>query len=307
MKNLSLPDFSFDKQTGLSLGASLVYVAYMIEAGELPLLIRFTILLLMLYQLLVRPIRLFWFIWLIVFVLLAIPVLWLRFDLANHHYVLTYLALAFFVSSAGTSTAIPENIAANARWMLVLILGFATLHRLLSPTFPDGSYIGFMLSKGGFFSYITDWFSPARQAIEQNQALLNRLSEHSLTPHEAVVLQPPVPYFGWVTKGIVWMMLVVEVWLGLAVLLAPGQTFTHLSLLAFVGILSVMRQELEFISILTLVGYAVSDDEKNLSKVYLLLIPFLPRRQFYWPYFRFNIAKNPLSSIGYTTQQSTKK
>jgi hypothetical protein len=193
-------------------------------------------------------------------------------DMANHHFLLTYASLALAVSLSGSPEERHACLRTNARWLLVALMGVATLQRLLQPTFMGGGFIGYELATGGFCRPILTAFPHAAEIMAENRGLSEALRR--LPPGElgSVTLAPPFPGFELVTMSFVVAILAIEAWICLTLLLFPRKLLPHLSILVFAGTLAVLRQELTFISVVCMLGLFGSDPERKvLRAVYGIL------------------------------------
>ena len=176
-------------------------------------------------------------------------------DVPNHHWMMTYLssAIALCVWFSPTAGRCVDDLQSNARWFLVVLMGFATVQKLLSPHFMDGTYIGFEIVRGGFASPLLMWIPQAQEIVGANADLVTQL--HSAHPSElkSVTLEPYVQT-RWISFGFVYSILAIEFWLFASMLTMPKRLITHFSLMAFALSLSVLRQEFTFISVVCALG-----------------------------------------------------
>ena len=93
----------------------------------------------------------YWF-GLTTFLVVNHSLLWSTLD--NHKYLETYWCLAIGISRISFVT--PKALALNARWLIGLCFLFATVWKLSTPEFLDGSFFRFVLLSDGRFSGFTD-------------------------------------------------------------------------------------------------------------------------------------------------------
>jgi len=197
-------------------------------------------------------------------------------DVPNHHWMMTYLSAAIAVSVLSTSkdaTRI-ENLQTNTRWLVIVLMGFATLQKLLSTNFINGTYIGFELARGGFAGPLLKRIPGIGDLVTENADLVQQL--HT-TPPEVLeqVSLTPFPSFALVAYGFTASILLIEGWLFLGVWLFPKRLITHLSLIAFIVTLTVLRQEVTFISVVCTLGLMSCGVEKpRLRACYALMAIF---------------------------------
>ncbi len=195
-------------------------------------------------------------------------------DVPNHHWMMTYLAITIAIVVNFNGSNAKGNVLdlrANVRWLLVVLMFFATMQKLASPDFMSGSYIGFEMVRGGFASpalKLTD----AQSTIDANTELIDKL--HAKHPGELneVTLTPPVPFFDYFVYGFTILILAKEAWLFLAFLRFPDWWLTQLSLIAFATVLAVLRQEFTFISVVCTMGYlSCRPEQTRLRGIYTTL------------------------------------
>ncbi len=159
----------------------------------------------------------------------------------NHHFVLLYLSILLALNG-------PDRVA--ARWLYAALMLFATLQKVASPSFRDGSFMAWLTVDGGLCEGpltllgLEPWFAHNRALITER-------------PLETHVLAGPLQGL-WLWGLVVsWGIIAVEAVLsGLAT--RGGRGFAGLSI-AFVVLLPFVRTELVFTSTLAvLTGIALS-------------------------------------------------
>lgn len=205
-----------------------------------------------------------WFsIWPLVTAGLAAGILARPLDVPNHHWMMTYLSAAISLSTlfARDHQERLENLRSNARWLLVVLMAFATAQKLLSPQFMDATYIGFELTRGGFASPLLKLVPHSREIIEANAQLVEQL--HTTPPAELpqVTLRSPFPALPWLAYGFTASIVLMEFWLCATMWLIPRRLITHLSLIAFAFTLAFLRQEFTFISVVCTLGLLACGSE----------------------------------------------
>ena len=177
-------------------------------------------------------------------------------EVANHHFVLTYLALGALLMERAAASERDAIAFAQARWMLVAIMGLAVLQKLLSPSFMDGSFVTFMLAKGEFLKPAS--MVPAMgDVFDANDAAHAALRASDPLRGGAVALTAP-PGIGWVTWILVAAILVGEAAIALLVAFVPRHPLSRLSLLGMVLVTATIRSELEFLGVVSLLGFGLS-------------------------------------------------
>ncbi len=195
-----------------------------------------------------------WFTWAGVFAVMLAGFVMRPLDVPNHHVMLTYVAAA----AALALTAKPEDheplLRANARWFIVALMSLATLHRLLSADFLNGSYVAFESARGGFLTPLLPLWGDAEAVAAANDAAIDAFRATPPDAAESVTLTPLTPSPTLVTFVFAAAMLAIEAWVALVMWRFPHRLIAHLSVWFFVASLSVIRQEMTFITVLCAVG-----------------------------------------------------
>ena len=184
-------------------------------------------------------------------------------DVPNHHFMMSYLGAAMVLVFAGPKETWQECMMRNARWMLVVLMAFATVHKVVSPTFRDGSYLGYEIVRGGFGDPVLSLFGDIREVTAENDRLIKEFRQTPPTEIESIQLKPPVPNLQQVAYGFALSILAIELWLCLGFLFAPNWLLSHLSLLSFILSLGVLRQEFTFISVVCAMGLMACNSDRS--------------------------------------------
>jgi hypothetical protein len=174
---------------------------------------------------------------------------------ANHHFVLTWASLAMALSLSAPIDTRAGLVRHNARWLLVAIMGFATLHKLISGAFMDGSFLGAGIAAGAFAEPVVGFCAGCAEAMARNQEAIGAFRATLPEPGATITLIDPIANLLIVARVFGASILLVEVALFAAFVLAPRARATHLLLLAFAVGLGVIRQELTFISVVAVLGF----------------------------------------------------
>jgi hypothetical protein len=204
---------------------------------------------------------------------------------ANHHHLATWLALAVTLAALARDDPAPP-LAESARWLFAGVMGFAALHKLLSPDYRDGSFLGFLIARGGLLEPILVHLDQPASLLGTNAAAVDSFLAAPPTPGGTLALAPP---FGHAELAVIartasWAIVVVEAAFAVAAALRPRSPWLHGALLAFLAALAVTRRELVFLSLLAALGLAMlATTPSRLRWAYLALVvavaPFALRRQ----------------------------
>ena len=195
----------------------------------------------------------YWHTWLIPFGFLAYHLCMDPYGRANHHFALLYVCLAMACCLSATPNQREHLVGVNARWLLIGIMGFATMHKVLSPEFLDGSYTGFLLATGSIGRFVSNIVAldDILPIIELNRSLIDTLADMREDKVATVHLRPIGEHFRIFAYGFTALTLISEGWLFLCYAFWPDHKLAPWSALAFAATLAFIRPELIFIAILT--------------------------------------------------------
>ena len=213
--------------------------------------------------------------WVVVLGSLLVTIAQRPIDVPNHHYVMTYVAIVFILVSTARDSDRLALLQENARWMLIVLMAFATVQKALQPTFRDGSYLAYELARGGFAGPLVPLMGEPGKKMRANDKLINEFRDKDPREVESVQLQKPIENFRMLAYGFAILIIGIELWLAAGMWLAPHWLLTHLSLIAFIVTLAVLRQEFTFISVVSLMGVMATDvDRQKLRLTYAVLAVF---------------------------------
>lgn len=214
-----------------------------------------------------------WF-WSVVGLLCGVGLVHAPLFAANHHYLATYLALAFALSMMDRRDS-ANVIAQNSRWLLVGAMAFATLQKLLSPSYRDGSFLGLLITKGAFFEPLVVHIDAAASLLGRNAVQVAHFFAQAPNHEDTLALTPP-PLLELLSSGGSLLIVVFEGVLAIGVALRPRANWLHMALLVFFVALALMRQELVFLSLLiALVITMLCEVPSRWRWGYLLLLLFV--------------------------------
>ena len=179
----------------------------------------------------------------------------------NHHFLAGYLGLATGLVVGGQGAGWQAQWACNARWLLVGVMGFATLQKLLSPEYLRGEFWAYFLSLGmaGKLVFATGLWDGAVEVFRENRNGLAVFVAGDPAVGGEVVLAEPFPYFRTVVMGLTWVVVVIEAMIAVAFASGrAGARWPHYLLIGFVGALILVRPEVEFAAILLALGAIVA-------------------------------------------------
>ncbi|MBW2314358.1 MAG: hypothetical protein JRH10_09220 [Deltaproteobacteria bacterium] len=137
----------------------------------------------------------------------------------NHAYLLAYWCLAVAFSLGARD--VPGALARNARVLVGLVFAFATLWKILSPDYLDGSFLGATLLLDPRFEGATRWFAGiSLEDLEAHRAVL-RAHVDGLQPAAVAGLEL-AHRFSWMATGATLWTVAIEALLAV-VFLWPGE------------------------------------------------------------------------------------
>ncbi|MEM9283420.1 MAG: hypothetical protein AAGA96_16475 [Verrucomicrobiota bacterium] len=214
-----------------------------------------------------------WWTWAVVAFALLVAIIMRPIDVPNHHYMLFYTALGLSVCLGAPPERRMELLQVNFRWIVVALMGIATLQRLVQPTFMSGDYLALETAMGGFAWPILKLFPEQVAIAEANKDLVSQLRSAPPSELASVTLTSPVPALPLVAKGFMVMILAIEAWVCLLMWRFPKHWLTHVSIMAFGATLAVLRQELTFISVLCLLGLLACDpSSRRIRTAYAVIV-----------------------------------
>ena len=193
------------------------------------------------------------------------------FSLPNHFFV--FFAITLIIVLYEDLNVAKENF----RWLFIVLMGFATIHKLAEPTFINGDFVGFMMAKGGFFYHIINsgLFSELKQSIIDNNHQISYLMKSDPVESRAVILDIPSISFNLVVNIFSYLIIIGELVLTLLFVFLPSKKYTLFFLWVFINSIVFITVELEFISTLLFIGLILCpNDFKLLNKSYGLSFLF---------------------------------
>ena len=219
------------------------------------------------------------FVWcLLLAVLMTLSVLLQFYTIANHGFVIAYLATALVIAFACPDD---EKGAGHLRWfclvMLSLLMGLALIQKLTLTYYMQGNLIGSYVMQGEMFQValslvIPDWADIAHR---------NRFAQATLLeagPATMTAVAVSVPLLAkYASLFLTYVALLAQFLLELALLLHRRLgIWLHVVLIGFVLVIYASRNENVFLSLNCLTGYGITNDEtKAARKWYVALAVYL--------------------------------
>ena len=222
--------------------------------------------------------------WVIITASMAYVLFEVPYRLGNHHFVLCYIGLAMVLCAGKDTARFLADIRENFRWFLVAIMAIATLHRLLSPTFLDGSFLALMFARGAFFQALFALFEGTEAAFLANNEAMWMVGRTYPAIASPTTLQAPFAGFELVSRALVILIFAGELAIATAFAFFRSPWIRHGALFPFALTLGVVRSEFVFAAILCLFGLGQCEPSQTfLRRAYALLAVVLAASVFFSP------------------------
>ncbi len=215
----------------------------------------------------------FRYFWLALALFLTTYLLWEWPGPGNHLYVFVYMCLILFFTLSNDPGHRLHLMQTNFTLLFVLILLMAVLQKAITPGYLDGTINAFWLVNSGYFKPLYFLSSSWTAVADGNYELLNHYYNETPMAVGPMVLQSPVNNLRLWGKILAWVIIAGELALPLLFLFKRSFTLKHMSLLLFIAITFLTRQESVFLSLLCIIGIAQVMPEKNWVRwCYILLL-----------------------------------
>lgn len=221
--------------------------------------------------------------WLIIASIVLVGDLYNWFSIDNHKYLLAYWCLAICFSLR--SSDIREALRINARLLIGLCFLFATIWKIFSPDFLNGTAFHYFLLSDGRFANVVDLIGGlSKQILRENRLAISDLSA-AMSNLESVVLQDS---FGVIVLSKVFTFWggIIEALVAIAFLLPKGNWLSKirdLFLLTFVITTYAIAPVMGFGWTLIIMGISQADTTlKNIRLYYILAFILLQIYLFPW-------------------------
>lgn len=187
---------------------------------------------------------------------------------ANHYFVLVYLVVAILVYLIYQKK--DELLTFHMRCILAIVLFLGGLHKLLEPSFVNGSFFMYQINMGVFLKPFASLFSDWSEATVEN--LKTHKEIQNLIPSENIqhTLKAPVNDLKKISLIFTWGAILMELSAGILIGLFPKKNISHFFLILTILSVFIFRLETGFLSLLAAMGLILSPS-KNYSIFYLFL------------------------------------
>lgn len=169
----------------------------------------------------------------------------------NHLFTLFFLSLLLF--HADNEKYFRDNL----RWIFIVVMGFASMHKVLNPNFMSGDFIAFRMVSGDFFRpLINSGLVPeVKEVIAENAKNIHELVRTDPGLGKSITLSVGcLPYEG-LRQSFVYSIIGMELVLTLGFVFFACSRFALGFLLVFVASIGLVVSEYEFASTLLYMGF----------------------------------------------------
>jgi hypothetical protein len=192
---------------------------------------------------------------------------------ANHYFVLVYMMMAILIFLY--SSFHKERYRFHIRWILSCILLFGGIHKLLEPTYINGSFFMYQINMGVFLKPFANAIPEWKEAILQNVKFHRELQKSPPgIPLEFALIPPANPLR---SIGLIfgWGAIIMEIGAGALVALIPQKKITHIFVATTILSVFLFRFETGFLSLLAAMGLALSPSRHFATLYFLLYLVFI--------------------------------
>ncbi|WP_299110281.1 hypothetical protein [uncultured Winogradskyella sp.] len=207
-------------------------------------------------------------VWIMVFLLLLIDLFYSYYWVANHHFMLIFMVLSVILYSYHNQQRI---FIKNIQILAVIVVLASVVHKVSSSQFINGDFYYHALNLGALFKYFFRFFPDSVELANSNTESLKLL--HGTDPNlgESIILKNVFPKLRVISVMLVWLTIIVEFIVAMAILLKPKNKWTHLIFIAMIIGVLCTRLETGFMSLLAISGLILCSNRK-LSMLYILII-----------------------------------
>ncbi|HNQ26854.1 MAG TPA: hypothetical protein PKL92_02935 [Aquaticitalea sp.] len=186
---------------------------------------------------------------------------------ANHHFMLVYLTMAYIMYLNTRNIA---TFTTNVKWLLFILLFFASVQKLMSSEFVSGNFYYYMINTGKFFKPLAPLDQTVAVVISNNNALIETLNHQDPNQYGTVSLNNILPNIASISKWFAWATIALEFLAGLLIVRKPEYRFTHIIFVILILGISATRLESGFLGLLCISGHWLCNNT-IIRKIYVVL------------------------------------
>jgi len=215
-----------------------------------------------------------WIVWLLTSIFLVFNLYFNYLHTSNHLFIATYFSWIVTLILISKDD-FHDALRISSKYLLVLVVGMATIHKITSQEFYSGSFMSFELLLGlrSFFPIILLWPNFSNYIVE-NQLILSEIFNNNFDAESIYYFISPGEDFFIFTKRLSYITIFYEAIVAIFLLIYPRyRRLTHILLISFIWFTYIYTNENSFFSMLCILGYAISyNDQKRFRTLYVLTI-----------------------------------
>lgn len=211
--------------------------------------------------------------WVSSIIILSIDLTTNWYRVANHHFVLFFCCLLFFFVLRQPKHKQQDYLQNNGRSILLVLLFFASIQKLLSPTFIDGSFVGQYLTSGGFFQLILSKIESYQNYIASNRTIITEFNSQVPNATASIQLNGNPKIISTISLIYTYSILIFESLVFYVFLRVKNLNIRHYFLIGLIIAVFISRLECGFLSLLCLLGITqCNEKQSNFKLIYVFLI-----------------------------------
>ena len=215
-----------------------------------------------------------WAAWLLISVFLTLNLYFNYLHTSNHLFIATYFSWIVTLVLISKDDFC-EALRSSSKYLLILVMGMAVIHKITSPEFYSGSFMSyeFLFGLRYFFPIIMLWPN-FDNYISQNQSGLGEIFNKNFSGESSVSFVYPDEEFFVFTKGLSFITIFYEAVVVLFLVIYPRyKRLAHILLLSFIWFTYIYTNENSFFSMLCILGYLISySGQKKFRTAYIITI-----------------------------------
>ena len=215
-----------------------------------------------------------WIIWLLTSIFLALNLYFNYLHTSNHLFIATYFSWIVTLILISKDD-FEEALRISSKYLLVLVMGMALIHKITSPEFYSGNFISYeyLLGLRSFFPIMLLWPN-FNIYIEENRSIFAEIVSKNFDDENVYTVVYPGEEFFIFTKILSYLTIFYEAIVTIFLLIYPRyRRLTHILLISFIWFTYIYTNENSFFSMLCILGYVISyEDQKKFRALYILTI-----------------------------------
>lgn len=182
---------------------------------------------------------------------LLLGIIYKWYNAPNHLFTLFFLSLLLFY------TEDEKHFKDNLRFFFIVLMGFATMHKVFNPNFMSGDFIAFRMVSGDFFQPIIDsgLIPGLKEVIAKNMDHIQAFVSTDPKLGESIDLSAGSLPYGRLIQPFVYAIIGMELLLTVGFILSGRSKLVLGFLLVFVATIGLIVSEYEFASTLLYMGF----------------------------------------------------